>query len=356
MTAACLAAGKRVEYRGVPRRNGFPFMTTPDMRPDDRPARRVEMIDLARGCALMAMVIYHFTWDLEFFGYLAPGTTAFGGWKLFARCIASSFLFLVGVSLYLAHGRGVRWGPLLKRLAMVGGAAAIISAATYIATPQGFIFFGILHQIALASLLGLAFLRLPPLATLGAAALVLAAPHFMRAAAFDHPALWWLGLAPVNPRSNDYVPLFPWFAATLAGIAVAKIATKRGWIRRLAEVQAASWQRPLIFCARHSLAFYLIHQPLLIGLVWLATQVAPPAPTEPGVGFLPACRAQCDPIRDAGFCERYCGCMLDSLEAAGLLEGVYSGGADDAIQSRLQELAGTCTEAADMPLSEGGTP
>ena len=62
-------------------------------------APRIEAIDLARGIALVAMAVYHFTWDLEFFGYLEPRTTAVGGWKLFARVIASSFLFLVGVSL-----------------------------------------------------------------------------------------------------------------------------------------------------------------------------------------------------------------------------------------------------------------
>ena len=52
---------------------------------------RIDAIDIARGIALLAMAIYHFTWDLEFFGYAEPGLTAVGGWKLFARAIASSF-------------------------------------------------------------------------------------------------------------------------------------------------------------------------------------------------------------------------------------------------------------------------
>ncbi|MBL8581256.1 MAG: DUF1624 domain-containing protein [Rhizobiaceae bacterium] len=331
-------------------------MSTPDTPSPYRAAARIEAIDLARGFALLAMAVYHFTWDLEFFGYLDPGTTAVGGWKLFARCIASSFLFLVGVSLYLAHGRGIRRGPLLRRLAMVGGAAALISIVTYLAVPQGFIFFGILHQIALASVLGLPFLRLPPLATLVAAAIVIAGPHFLRAQMFDHPALWWLGLAPVNPRSNDYVPVFPWFGAVLIGIAAAKTAVARGWMQRLGALPQAVWQRPFVFCGRHSLAFYLIHQPVLIGLVWIATQVAPPPATRPQDGFVQACRVQCDAVRDAAFCEGYCGCMLESLEADGLLDSLYSGKADDALQSRMEALAASCTESAEMPPSEGGTP
>ncbi len=59
---------------------------------------RIEAIDIARGAALVAMAVYHFGWDLEFFGYMDAGTTVTGGWRLFARSIATSFLFLVGVS------------------------------------------------------------------------------------------------------------------------------------------------------------------------------------------------------------------------------------------------------------------
>ena len=155
----------------------------PDAKTDCEPAiksNRIEALDLARGFALAAMAVYHFAWDLEFFGYAPPGMTALGGWKLFARCIASSFLFLVGVSLFLAHAQRIRWPGFLRRLAMVAGAAAAISVATYFAVPGAFIFFGILHQIALASLLGLAFLRLPALLTLAVAAAVIVAPTFLR--------------------------------------------------------------------------------------------------------------------------------------------------------------------------------
>ena len=239
-----------------------------DVKTDCEPAiksNRIEALDLARGFALAAMAVYHFAWDLEFFGYAPPGMTALGGWKLFARCIASSFLFLVGVSLFLAHAQRIRWPGFLRRLAMVAGAAAAISVATYFAVPGAFIFFGILHQIALASLLGLAFLRLPALLTLAVAAAVIAAPTFLRSTFFDQPAWWWVGLSTVRHRSNDYVPLFPWFGAVLIGIAAARIASAAGLIDRLADVRFGRWSAPFGFFGRHSLAFYLIHQPVLIG-------------------------------------------------------------------------------------------
>src|SRR3954451_7604505 len=102
---------------------------------------RIAAIDVARGVALVAMATYHFSWDLEFFGYLDPGTTAHGALRVSARCIASSFLFLVGVSLFLAHGNGVRWRPFLIRFAMVAGAGLAISLVTWWFVPEAFIFF-----------------------------------------------------------------------------------------------------------------------------------------------------------------------------------------------------------------------
>jgi uncharacterized membrane protein len=323
-------------------------------RTDQAPAGRIEALDVARGLALVAMAIYHFAWDLEFFGYAQTGMTATGGWKLFARCIASSFLFLVGVSLFLAHGRGIRWRGFWRRLAMVAGAAAAISLVTWLAVPGGFIFFGILHQIALASLLGLAFLRLPWWLTLIAAAAVIAAPNFLRSEFFDLPAWWWTGLLPVNPRSNDYVPVFPWFGAVLIGIASAKLAASRGFFIRLAKIDPGRWARPLSFAGRHSLAVYLIHQPVLISAVWLFAQAFPAPAETPEVQFRASCEATCEESRDAEFCVRYCVCMLDALEQDDSLDRLFAGDQSAELRSRLEASADRCTVKTDNAILEGG--
>lgn len=330
-------------------------MSTSEVVPATRDSRRITAIDIARGVALLAMAIYHFTWDLEFFGYAEPGLTAAGGWKLFARCIASSFLFLVGVSLFLAHAKGIRWRPFLVRLAKVAGAAALISLATYIATPEAFIFFGILHQIALASLLGLAFLRAPAWLTLAAAAAVILAPYYLRSEAFAHPALWWVGLSPANPRSNDYVPLFPWFGAVLIGIAATKVAKSTGLLEKLRHAGEPRWTRPIDFLGRHSLAFYLIHQPVLIGLVWIAAQLFPPAPLSTEEQFIHGCRRTCEQTRDADFCSAYCVCMLDELSDNGLMDGIFGSGQTDEQRETVQSLAAGCTVRTQDALS-GGLP
>lgn len=235
--------------------------------------QRIPALDLARTVALVAMATYHFTFDLEMFGYIAPGTAVSGGWAIFARCVAGSFLFLVGASLYLAHGDGIRWRPFLRRLAMIAAAALLITVATLYAMPNDYIFFGILHSITVASLLGLLFLRLPALLTLAIAAAVVLASYHLKNGWFDARVLAGLGLTTWPVRSADFVPVFPWFAATLAGIAAAKIGQAAGFWQCIAHigresrlVRLASWP------GRHSLPIYLIHQPVLVGLLWTYTR------------------------------------------------------------------------------------
>jgi len=328
-------------------------MSTNEVAHPARSTGRIAPIDIARGLALLAMAIYHFTWDLEFFGYVEPGLTAVGGWKLFARCIASSFLFLVGVSLFLAHTNGIRWRPFLIRLAKVAGAATLISLATYVAMPEAFIFFGILHQIALASVLGLVFIRAPFWLTLLAAAAVIAAPHYIRSEAFAHPALWWVGLAPTNPRSNDYVPLFPWFGAVLIGIAAANFAKSSGLLERLRLAGQPRWTWPLDFLGRHSLAFYLIHQPVLFGLVWIAVQFFPPIPLSNEQQFMHGCQRTCEQTRDVDFCSAYCVCMLDELSDNGLMDGMFNSAQSAEQRETVQNLAAQCTIRTQDALSGG---
>ncbi len=309
--------------------------------------RRIEALDLARGLALAAMAVFHFAWDLEFFGYAPAGMTREFGWMLFARSIASSFLFLVGVGLFLAHGQALRTRPFLRRLAMIAAAALLITIATRFATPSTFIFFGILHQIALASVLGLVFLRLPVMLTVLVAALVIALPQLFRHEIFDHPLLWWVGLATVPPRANDYVPLFPWFGPVLLGIAAARLAVASGLDAYLARKSPGAWSQPLQAAGRHSLAFYLLHQPVLIGGLWLFAQLVPPPPPVYGADFMPACMVQCREVQDEPFCESYCGCMLDAVETEGKMEQLYTGG-DDELTEWLENAALSCSNSGQQ--------
>ncbi len=234
---------------------------------------RLALIDVARTVALLGMAVFHFAFDLELFGWLEPGTTVTGGWAVFARVVAGSFLFLSGVSLVLAHGAAIRWPGVWRRLGKLVAAAALVSAGTYVAFPQAFVFFGILHSIALCSLIGLAVIRLPGVVLLALAVAVVVVDRTVALEALNSRWLAWTGLNAVNPWAVDFVPIFPWLGAVLAGMGVGKLAGAAGlwdWARA---VQAGPSLRRLAWPGRHSLMIYLVHQPVLIGLVWAGTMV-----------------------------------------------------------------------------------
>lgn len=308
--------------------------------------QRLELIDFLRGAALLAMAIYHFAWDLEFFGYSLQGTTAQGGWKLFARAIATSFLFLVGFSLFLAHGKHLRMQSFFKRFAMVSSAAILISLATWLFVPDAFIFFGILHQIAIASLLGLVFIRLPVVAIILFSLLFISAPYFLRSEVFNHPSLWWVGLSTQNPVSNDYVPIFPWFGVVLLGMACAKWLDAKSLITRMADFTLPYGTKPFQFAGQHSLAVYLIHQPLLIGSLWLFSQIWPASSQSPQIIFSQACIVQCEETNSAAFCQSYCGCVISQLNQNNIFENVYAGKQSISETAKLNEIVAQCSFSA----------
>jgi uncharacterized membrane protein len=246
--------------------------------PQDAPLRerRIWALDLARTLAILGMALYHFTYDLAFFGFIPAHLPFSFGWILEARTVASSFLALAGASLFLAHGRGIRWRHYLRRLGWLVAGAAAISLSTWIDDPDRYVFFGILHSIATASVIGLLFLRLPGLVTLSAAVAVLAVFFYLPRVGFDADWLLGLGLSAVLPRSMDFVPLVPWLAPYLAGMGLAQIwhsaGRPRGEAGPLKPAQARR-RRIIAWPGRHSLAIYLVHQPLLLGLTWAAAQI-----------------------------------------------------------------------------------
>jgi uncharacterized membrane protein len=312
----------------------------------DAPAsltRRLPLIDAARGLAVVAMVIYHFSWDLRFFGYIAADVETDLGWRSFARTIAGAFLFLVGVSLVLSTRRGIDTRAFLKRLGIIVAAAAAITIVTWFVFPDTFIFFGILHHIALASVLGLAFLRLPACLVAATALACFAAPSLLAGPAFDSPWLVWLGLESEFPRTNDFVPLLPWFGVVLAGMAAARLSPLYEASRRPLQRLGDHTPSQLLWLGRHSLIIYLLHQPILFGAVYAASQIAPPAPIEFRPWYLDACRSQCvGGEQDEDACRAICECLAPKVEDAGLSTAIFLGGLSVEQSEKYSDLIDAC--------------
>jgi uncharacterized membrane protein len=221
------------------------------------------------------MVLFHLAFDLNYFG-VQQIEVASGFWFYLARFTASLFLLLVGVSLTLSHSRARLLGQedrfryrLMKRSLWIFSLAIGVTLVTYFFIGKGFIVFGVLHLIGISLLLAYPFLRLHGVNFLFGLSFILAG-LFLQSLSVDFPWLLWLGLAPMDFRSVDYFPLLPWFGVILIGVAFGDL-FYRGYRRRIPvpDLAGSSLVSGLAFLGRNSLAIYLAHQPVLIGLMYL---------------------------------------------------------------------------------------
>jgi len=306
-------------------------------------SRRLDAVDVARGLSLVAMAGYHLTWDLAYFGVVAPATPFTPPMRFASHAIGSAFLGLAGYSLALAHGRGFRLRPFLRRLARIGAAAALVSGATYAIAPQSPIFFGILHCIFAASVIAAPFLmpgRGP--AALAAALALIALPLVYASPAFNPPWLVWLGLGTEDPPTLDWRPLAPWAGVTLLGLAIGLLAPAPPfWRAKAAALRAAA------FAGRHSLAVYLIHQPILVGLLYAGLQLSGFSERLSVENYVKACRPACvEAGGEIAACARACACVVRDAGKAGLAGRLSAPMVSAAERDRIGRIVKACGDAS----------
>ncbi len=231
-------------------------------------SQRYVLVDALRGLAVALMIVYHFTFDLDYFGQVEIDFYNDPFWLAFRALIVTLFLGLVGVSLHLATWRGLEWRRYLRRLGVVAACAGLVSLGSYLVFPDSMIYFGILHFIVVASILGLPMARFHRL-NLVLGLVLLAAGLSLQHPLFDHPGLHWVGLMTHKPVTEDYVPLLPWFGVVLLGIYLGRS------LYREPLPALARWRsdhpvvRVLALGGRHSLFIYMVHQPLFFGVLAL---------------------------------------------------------------------------------------
>lgn len=242
-----------------------PGPPVPEGRSTAPAVQRFDIVDIVRGLAVAGVVLFHLVWDLAFLRLIPPQWAFAPVWLLFGRTLAGTFMVLVGVSLVLAARRGIRSRPFLRRLAVIVLAALGITLVTRIAFPDTFIYFGILHAIAVSSVVGVIALRFRTALVIAAGAFVVLLGNTVSDPVFDPRWLAWTGFGASPPPSNDFVPVFPWVGLTLLGIAVGRFAGERGWFAKARF--NGSTGRTLAWLGRHSLVIYLVHQPLLLAVL-----------------------------------------------------------------------------------------
>lgn len=232
-------------------------------------AGRFGRIDALRALAMLWMTAYHFVFDLNFFGWVSVDMYRDPVWTLQRTGIVGLFLFCAGLGQAVAHAQGQPWGRFWRRWAQVAGCALLVSAGSWWMFPSSFIYFGVLHGMAVMLLLVRLSADWPARRLLVLALIALLAPTLAAPAIASHAGLdwlhqpWanWLGLIARKPITEDHVPVLPWLGVMWLGLLAGRwvLAARPHWL--------VGGPGPLAGLGRWSLSYYMLHQPVLLGLL-----------------------------------------------------------------------------------------
>ncbi len=229
-------------------------------------AARDDRLDALRGLAMVWMTAFHFSFDLQHFGFFRADFYADPLWTWQRSCIVSLFLLCAGMGQAVAVAQGQGWPRFWKRWLQIAGCALLVSLGSWLMFPRSFISFGVLHGMALMLILLRWMLpRLGQGALLALALGCLLLPSFVQHPFFDRRWTNWVGLVTHKPVTEDYVPVLPWLGMMLLGAALAR------WLApRLAlPTRSGPLRGSLALLGRWSLSYYMLHQPVLIGALML---------------------------------------------------------------------------------------
>jgi uncharacterized membrane protein len=228
-------------------------------------------VDAARGVAIIMMIVYHSTYDLDTLGGYDIQSTS-GHWALFADLTAGLFLFLVGVSLAISRARTSLTGWRLFGKYLARGlrilAYGMVLTVVLLALGMGVVAFGILQLIGVSIILAYPFLGLR-LTNLVLGAIIFAAGQYVLAQDLYSESFWLLpfGVVPEGVVMPDYRPLLPWFGVVLIGLFFGNVVYGDGRRPAVLTDKTPVPARPLLPLGRNSLLVYLIHQPIVIALL-----------------------------------------------------------------------------------------
>jgi uncharacterized membrane protein len=239
---------------------------------------RFSNIDTLRGLAMVWMTVFHFCFDLQQFDYLQANFYTDSLWTWQRVAIVSLFVFCAGLGQAVAVQQGQPWGRFWKRWRQIAFCALLVTVGSYAMYPNSYIYFGILHGVALMLIVvrwsagwgrwlwlaGATAIAMPLIAAYAHS--TGAAGDFLNGKLFN-----WLGLISRKPITEDYAPLFPWLGVMWWGMAAGQwcLRTRPQWLVGPKAGLFAQLSHPLALLGRWSLSYYMLHQPVMIGALML---------------------------------------------------------------------------------------
>lgn len=247
--------------------------------------KRLIILDEARGFFVICMIIYHFMYSYQFVFNLNDGYSLFDNdfMKYFQILISGSFIFISGISSWKSK-------HIMKRGVKLFTVALAISAVTFIAIPEEFIVFGILHFLGFSMItLGLIKKYLTENIDIICknSGIIILLCLFLLIICYnvksgyigieglytvDLPESLYrnlltslLGFPDSSFRSADYFPLIPHMFLFYAGV-FSEILMKD---KKLPEEAYKKHSSLLESAGRNSLIIYVLHQPIIFILIYV---------------------------------------------------------------------------------------
>jgi len=222
---------------------------------------RYPVIDCIRGCAIIAMIAYHFGFDINMQGYISQDINNNSTWQVARSLILATFLFVAGFSMALSANQNIT--RRLIRLFRITACAVLVSIGSYFMFPDSWIYFGVLHFVLVSSLICWLVMPYQKLLLILAISL-LTIGIFYESPVFNSPFLQWLGMMTYKPITEDYVPLLPWLGVMMIGVRTGQLALTKSKLW-LFDYKPSRILFPVQFLGQHSLIVYMLHQPILLG-------------------------------------------------------------------------------------------
>ena len=238
---------------------------------------RIYLLDILRGLSVLAMIFYHFFWDLGYFQLIELESMTRGLPLLFAQLVGASFIIISGISSRLMSISDNFLAKFFKRIGVLIFLCIAITYITFYIDKNSYIFFGVLHLLATCSVIGLLLNRVRNnyiLFFFFVLSLIVSSSEIT----FDLPNyLSWLGLNKEVPITNDFYPLFPWVTFYLFGLwlyqPVKSYLGPNEENNKPNQSNYYSISRILQFLGRNSLTVYILHQPIFFSLFFIFIQL-----------------------------------------------------------------------------------